>query len=179
MSKKVLVISASPRRGGNSDLLSDQFIMGAEEAGNSAEKILLKDLTVNYCKACDACQNNGGVCLQEDDMKDIMDKMIEADVIVLATPVYFYTMNAQLKTLIDRTYARYISITDKEFYFIVTAAVQDKNRLKRTIEGLRGFTSVLSGAEEKGVICATGVWKKGDVKGTKFMEEAYQMGKGV
>lgn len=179
MDKKVLVISASPRRGGNSDLLSDQFILGAEEAGNSVEKIFLNDLEVNYCKACDACQNNGGICLQEDDMKDIIDKMIEADVIVLATPVYFYTMNAQLKTLIDRTYVRYISITDKEFYFIATAAVQDKNAMKRTIEGLRGFTTVLSGADEKGVLCASGVWKKGDVLKTKFMDEAYNMGKGV
>ena len=179
MSKKVLVISASPRKDGNSDLLSDQFILGAEEAGNTAEKIFLKEYMVNYCRACDACQNNGGVCIQDDDMSNILDKMIEADVIVLATPVYFYTMNAQLKTLIDRTYARYISIADKEFYFIATAAVQDKKAMMRTIEGLRGFTSVLSGAEEKGVIYATGVWKKGDVKGTKFMEEAYEMGKAV
>ena len=179
MDKKVLVISASPRKGGNSDLLCDQFIMGTEEAGNKAEKIFLRDYIVNYCRACDACQNNGGICIQDDDMSNILDKMINADVIVLATPVYFYTMNAQLKTLIDRTYARYISISEKEFYFIATAAVQDKNALKRTIESLRGFTTVLSDAEEKGIICATGVWKKGDVKGTKFMDEAYQMGKAV
>lgn len=179
MVKKVLIISASPRRGGNSDLLSDQFKLGAEEEGHSVEKVFLKDIDINYCNACETCQNNGGVCVQKDDMSEVLDKMIAADVIVLATPVYFYTMNAQLKTFIDRTYARYISVANKEFYFIATAAVQDKNALERTIESLRGFTSVLSGVEEKGIIYATGVWKKGDVKKTKFIEEAYEMGKGV
>jgi multimeric flavodoxin WrbA len=154
-------------------------MMGAEETGNNVEKIFLNDNEINYCKACDTCQKNGGLCVQDDDMAQILDKMIKADVMVLATPVYFYTMNGQLKTLIDRTYARYTSLSYKEFYFIATAAVQNKKALERTIEGLRGFTSVLSGAEEKHIIYGTGVWKAGDVKGTEFMDQAFQMGKGV
>lgn len=104
MSKKVLVLSASPRRGGNSDILCDQFMRGAEEAGHQAEKIFLRDKEINYCVACDSCLNNDGICASKDDMAEIMDKMIEADVIVMATPVYFYTMDAQMKTVIDRTY---------------------------------------------------------------------------
>jgi len=177
MSKKVLILSGSPRRGGNSDILCDQFILGANEAGNQAEKIFLRDKEINYCVACNTCQRNGGNCDQNDDMAEVLDKMIAADVIVMATPVYFYTMDAQMKTLIDRNYSRYSEIRNKDFYFIATAAVRNKQALERTIEGFRGFTSVLSGANEKGVIYGTGAWNIGDIKGSKAITEAYEMGK--
>jgi len=179
MSKKVLVLSASPRKGGNSDLLCDQFMFGAKETGNEAEKIFLRDKQINYCLACDTCKENGSNCAQKDDMAEVLDKMIAADVIVMATPVYFYTMNAQMKTLIDRTYSRYTEITNKKIYFIMTAAVRRKEALERTVEGFRGFTSVLSGVKEKGIIYGTGAWNIGDIKGTKAMEQAYEMGKTV
>lgn len=91
MSKKVLIISSSPRRGGNSDLLCDQFISGAQEAGHHTEKIFLKDRKINYCRGCGTCFNGGKSCPQKDNMANILDKMIAADVIVMATPVYFYT----------------------------------------------------------------------------------------
>lgn len=110
-------------------------------------------------------------------MPEILDQMIHADVIVMATPVYFYTMNAQMKTLIDRTYARYTAVSDKEFYFIMTAAVSGKNLLERTLEGFRGFTACLSGAMEKGVIYGTGAWNKGDIEKSPAMGQAYEMGK--
>jgi len=173
------VLSASPRKGGNSDILCDQFMLGAEETGNQVEKIFLRDKEINYCLACDVCKNNGGGCDQDDDMAEVLDKMIAADVIVMATPVYFYTMDAQMKTLIDRTYARYTEINNKEVYFIVTAAVRNKNALERTIEGFRGFTFCLNGAKEKGIVYGTGAWNIGDIKGTKAMPEAYEMGKAV
>jgi multimeric flavodoxin WrbA len=97
----------------------------------------------------------------------------------MATPVYFYTMNAQMKTVIDRTYSRYAEIRDKDFYFITTAAVKNKQALEKTIEGFRGFTSVLNGPKEKGIIYGTGAWNIGDIKETKAMTEAYDMGKAV
>jgi multimeric flavodoxin WrbA len=112
-------------------------------------------------------------------MAEVLDKMIAADVIVMATPVYFYTMDAQMKTLIDRTYSRYMEIRNNDFYFIATAAVTRKQALERTIEGFRGFISVLSGAKEKGVIYGTGAWNIGDIKGSSAMTEAYEMGKAV
>lgn len=177
MAKKILVLSSTPRKGGNSDLLCDQFILGATEAGHQTEKIFLRDRHINYCTACDACQSNGGSCVQQDTMAEILDKMIRADAIVMATPVYFYTMNAQMKTLIDRTYARYTEISDKEMYFIMTAAVSGKKLLERTLEGFRGFTSCLNGASEKGVIYGTGAWNVGDIKKSPAMREAYEMGK--
>jgi len=174
-----LVLSASPRRGGNSDLLCDQFILGAEEAGNNTEKIFLRDKEINYCVACDSCLKNDGKCASKDDVAKILDKMIEADVLVMATPVYFYTMNAQMKTLIDRTYPRYTEINNKDIYLIVTAANPQKQAMKRTIDGFRGFTSLLTGAKEKGIIYGTGALNKGDIKGSKAITEAYEKGKAI
>jgi len=173
------VLSGSPRRGGNSDILCDQFILGADESGNQTEKIFLRDKDINYCLACDTCQENGGICDQDDDMAEVLDKMIASDVIVMATPVYFYTMNAQMKTVIDRTYSRYAEIRDKDFYFITTAAVKNKQALEKTIEGFRGFTSVLNGPKEKGIIYGTGAWNMGDIKESRAMVQAYEMGKAV
>lgn len=179
MAKNILILSSSPRKGGNSDLLCDQFMLGAKEAGNQVEKIFLRDKEINYCLACNACKINKGICSIKDDMAEVMDKMIAADVIVMATPVYFYTMDAQMKTLIDRTVARYREMTNKEMYFIVTAADNSKEAMERTIEGFRGFTSCLSGAKEKGIIYGTGAWNIGDIKGSKAMEDAYEMGRNV
>lgn len=175
MSKKVLIISSSPRKGGNSDLLSDEFMKGAQEAGHKVKKISLRDEKIKFCKACDACQK-GKPCAIDDDMRKLLQKMTDSDVIVLASPVYFYSMSAQLKTFIDRTYARYTEITDKEFYFILTAADEEEKNVKRAIESLRAFTSCLSGAKEKGIICATGVWKKGEVRDRNFIKMAFDAG---
>lgn len=175
--KNILIISASPRKGGNSDTLCDEFLRGAKDSGNNAEKIFLRDKKINYCTGCGVC-NNTHKCVQKDDMAEILDKMVKADVIVLATPVYFYTMDAQLKTLIDRTVPRYVEISGKEFYFIVTAADTDKSMLKKTLDGLRGFTEdCLSNPIEKGVIYASGVWQAGEVNGTDYMRQAYEMGR--
>ncbi|MBO5010966.1 MAG: flavodoxin family protein [Elusimicrobiaceae bacterium] len=175
--KKVLIISASPRRGGNSDLLCDQFLKGAQEAGHQAEKIFLPEHKINYCLGCGVC-NNTHVCVQKDGMKPLLDKMTEADVIVLATPVYFYSMDGQLKTFIDRTVPRYTEIMDKDFYFILSAADTEKKNMARTLEALRGFTEdCLDGAREKGVIYGVGAWQKGEVKNTPAYQEAYEAGK--
>ncbi len=89
MSKKVLIISSSPRKGGNSDILADEFARGAKDAGLAVEKVNLCDKKIDYCRGCGVC-NNTHKCVQKDDMAPLVDKMVEADVIVLATPVYFY-----------------------------------------------------------------------------------------
>lgn len=179
MSKNVLVISGSPRRGGNSDLLCDEFIKGAQFVGNKVEKIFLRDKKINYCVACDSCRRNNGECAWKDDMSEILEKLINFDVIVMATPVYFYTMDAQIKTLIDRTVARYTEIKNKEFYFIMTAADNSKESMERTIEGFRGFTDCLPEAKEKDILYGIGVWQKGDVNGKELLKEAYNMGMSI
>ena len=179
MNKNVLVISASPRKGGNSDTLCDEFIRGAQESGNHAEKIFLASKNIKYCIGCGVC-NTTQKCVQKDDMAEILDKMVEADVIVLATPVYFYTMDAQMKTLIDRTVPRYTDIQNKDFYFIVAAADTERKMMERTIEGFRGFTQdCLTGAREKGIIYGTGAWQAGEIKGTPAVKQAYEMGRNV
>jgi len=179
MSKNVVIISASPRKHGNSDLLCDRFLKGAQEAGHQAEKIFLRDKKINFCLACDGCRKNGGTCVQKDDMAGILEKMIAADVLVLATPVYFYSMNAQMKTLIDRTVAKYPSLGTKDVYIIIAAADSSKEAMERTIEGFRGFFACYSGMTEKGIIYGTGAWQAGDIKGSSAMDEAYAMGKNV
>ncbi len=178
--KKVLVISSSPRRNGNSDLLCDQFMKGAIEAGHRAEKIFLADKTIHYCTGCGACANATRPCVQKDDVAEILEKMVEADVIVLATPVYFYTMCAQLKTLIDRSCPRYTAISNKEFYFILTAADTNRAAMNRTLESLRGFTEdCLENSREKGILFGLGVMDRGEVKETPAYREAFEMGKRI
>lgn len=134
--KNVLIISASPRKNGNSDILCDRFAEGAEESGHKVEKIFLASKNIGYCCGCGVC-NTTHKCVQNDDMSEIIDKMIKSDVIVFATPVYFYMMNGQMKTLIDRTVPRYTEIINKDFYFIMTAADTEKSNLNRTMEGFR------------------------------------------
>lgn len=177
MSKKILVISSSPRKQGNSDVLCDEFIKGAKDSGHSVEKIFLKDKKINYCTGCGLCFEKKGICSQKDDMEEIKDKMIKADVIVMATPIYFYAMAGQMKTFIDRNCSFYTMLNNKEFYFIMTAADEEKSAMDRAIEEFRGYTICLNGAKEKGVILGTGVWNKGDVQTSKVIKEAYELGK--
>lgn len=178
MSKKVLIISSSPRKGGNSDTLCDKFMEGAKSAGNDVEKIFLRDKNINYCIGCGFCNTNGNTaCAQKDDAAEIIEKMINADVIVFATPVYFYTMCGQLKTLIDRCCARYTHITGKEFYYIMTAADLNQHAMDRVFAEFDGLMACLSGANPKGAIVATGVWQKGEINSTVYLQQAFDMGK--
>lgn len=177
--KNVLIISASPRKHGNSDLLCDQFEKGAKESGHAVEKVFLAEKAIGYCRGCGVC-NSTHKCVQKDDMAEILDKMVEADVIVLATPVYFYSMDGQMKTFIDRTVPRYTEIRDKDFYFIMTAADTEKANLNRTMEAFRGFTEdCLPGAREAGIIYGVGAWQVGEIKETPAYAQAYEMGKGI
>jgi multimeric flavodoxin WrbA len=177
--KKVLIISSSPRKNGNSDTLSNRFSEGALESGNAVKKVFLADKNIGYCRGCGACYNTHQ-CVQKDDMAGLLEEMINSDVIVLATPVYFYSVCGQMKTFIDRTVPRYTEIANKEFYFIMSAADTDKKSLNRTIETFRGFTEdCLDGAKESGIIYGVGAWNVGEIKDTPAYIQAYEMGKKV
>ncbi len=177
MSKKVLILSGSPRRGGNSDILCDRFGEGAKEAGNTVEKVFLRSLKIGHCNACYGCRGKG-VCVQKDDMEELLEKIVEADVLVLATPVYFYSMDGQVKTMIDRTLPRYTEIRNKDVYFIATAAA-GRRSMERTMDALRGFTDCLPGAKVKAEIYGEGVYQKGEVENTPAYTEAFEAGKAV
>lgn len=180
MSKKVIIISSSPRKGGNSDTLCDKFAQGAIEAGNNVEKIFLKDKKINYCTGCGFCNTNDYCgCAQKDDMNEILEKLIAADVIVFATPVYFYTMCGQMKTFIDRFCARYTHIANKDFYYIMTAADGNPHAMDRVIVEFDGLMACLPNPTVKGQIVATRVWQKGDIAQTDYPQLAYDMGKNV
>ncbi|MBR4885591.1 MAG: flavodoxin family protein [Lentisphaeria bacterium] len=176
MAKNVLIIGGSPRIGGNSDILCDQFAKGAIEAGNQVEKISLAGKKIGFCTACYTCEKTGA-CPQKDDAAAIIEKMLAADVIVLATPVYFYTMSAQLKALIDRSVMVYPRIEKKDFYYIMTMADTETENFRGTIEALRGLVLCCEESQEKGMICAEGVYQKGEVLEHTAMTQAYEMGK--
>ena len=97
MSKNILILSSSPRRGGNSDTLCDEFMRGASDSGNLVEKIFLRDKNIHPCLGCSLCSRDKKPCPQKDDAAEIIEKMLKADVIVMGTPVYFYAMSAQMK----------------------------------------------------------------------------------
>ncbi|MFR9166623.1 MAG: flavodoxin family protein [Dysgonomonas sp.] len=176
MNKKILILSASPRRHGNSDTLCDQFAFGAQQAGHDVEKVFLRDKKIKYCTGCYTCEKTGGICTYKDDMPELLQKMIDADVLVLSTPVYFYCMNAQLKTIIDRTVARYTEIKDKDAYLIATAGEEEMKAMEGTITSFRGFLDCLENVREAGLILGHGVHQLGEVKQNPAMQEAYQAG---
>ena len=151
MNKKVLILSGSPRKDGNSDILCNEFMRGAIESGNEVEKIRVAEKKIGYCLGCYACRDTG-VCAIKDDMAEIMQKMIDADVLVLASPVYFYSIDAQLKALIDRTVCRWTEVKNKEFYYIMTAADSGKESLETPLACFRGYADCVEGAKEMGVI---------------------------
>lgn len=179
MAKKVIILSSSPRRGGNSDLLCDRFMAGAREAGHEVEKIFLRDRKINYCLGCGACYDGARPCPQRDDAAEVVGKMVDADVIVMATPVYFYSLSAQMKTLIDRTCARYLEMKGKEFYFILTAAEESIQMMERTVECFRGLLDCLDAPQERGVIYGVGAWQAGEIASMPAMDDAYRAGLGV
>ena len=179
MSKKVLILSGSPRKGGNSDVLCDEFARGAKESGNNVEKIRVAEKKIGYCRGCYYCSDHGGECAIKDDMAEVLQKMIDADVIVLASPVYFYSIDAQLKAVIDRTVARWTEVENKEFYYIVTCADEERESVETTLACFRGYADCVNGAKEKGVIYGTGAYQKGEILGSPAMKEAYNAGKNV
>ncbi|QGY40270.1 flavodoxin family protein [Pseudodesulfovibrio cashew] len=174
MSKKILIISASPRKDGNSDLLCDEFMRGAQQSGHDVEKIRLSERHINYCTGCCSCVSGGGKCVQKDDMNDIFPKVLAADVLVLASPVYFRSFNGQMKTFMDRICPIYSRIHDTEVYFIVSAA-GGSIPVESTFMSFRVFTGCLD-VEEKGTLAVTGIWDAGGVKGTRTLKEAFEMG---
>lgn len=177
--KKLLIITGSPRRRGNTSILCDEFARGAAEAGHTVERIDAARLNIKGCLGCNVCLQNNGNCVQNDDIKIIRDKMVSADVIVLASPIYFYTMPAQLKALIDRTYNFYQELAGKEFYYIITCAGPGMEYTETMISALRGFTCCIPDAKESGTLCATGLNNIGEVRDMPEFIKAYEMGRSL
>ncbi len=177
--KKVLIISGSPRKGGNTDLLCDAFARGAVEAGGEVEKIFLADYQINYFTEEDEQRVGPRANEATDDIPMLVDKLVKADVIVLASPVYYMNITGQLKTFIDRTFGRFREIKDKEFFYITACADPEESTADWAIDGFRGFVMCLPNPTERGIVKAIGMGRKGAVAESQYIEEAYNLGKRI
>ena len=179
MGKKVLILSSSPRKGGNSETLAAVFAKGAQEAGNQVETVYLREKQYGFCKGCLACQKLGH-CVIKDDAVEIAAKMHDADVLVFATPVYYYSVSGQLKTMLDR--ANPLFGTDYAFtkvYLLATAAEDEPETVAGSEKAVQGWVDCFERCELAGTVFAGGVNGVGDIAGHPALEEAYQMGKEI
>jgi multimeric flavodoxin WrbA len=159
--------------------LADQFAKGVAEAGNDVEKISLADKNIGFCKGCLACQKTKR-CVIRDDADAIEQKMEQADVLVFATPIYYYEMCGQMKTMLDRGNPLYVA--DYKFtdvYFIATAAEEGDHVWSRAVSGLEGWIECFERAHLSGVVFGGGVGDVGEIKNSTAMKKAYETGKQV
>jgi multimeric flavodoxin WrbA len=178
--KKVLIISTSLRPNANSEILARETERGALEAGNDVEFVTLKNKEINFCKGCLACQKLGH-CVIDDDAAKITEKMRNSDVIVWATPVYYYEMSGQMKTLIDRANSLYAKgFKFKDVYLITTSADESEEIAQTVLNCLNGWFSCLPGTYAKGYINAGGLNSPNEVlKHKDLLEQAYYLGKNI
>lgn len=177
--KKVVVISTSLRHGSNSEMLADKFIDGAKSAGNSVEKITLAGKDISFCRGCLACQKLGK-CIIDDDVNELMEKVLNADVVVWATPIYYYEMSGQMKTLIDRMNAMYPKdYKFRDIYLLTTAAEDDENAPKRAEIGLTGWIDCYPKCHLAGTLFCGGVNAPKDIASNPKLQEAYKMGERI
>ena len=181
MAKKVLVISSSLRANSNSDALADAFAAGAAEAGHQVEKISLRGKKMTFCQGCMACMKLGR-CVIDDDVNAIAEQMRTADVIAFATPIYYYEMSGQLKTLLDRANALYTSDYAFRDIYMLTAAAEDAPGVPdRAVSGLTGWIDCYEHARLAGTAFAGGVDAPGGVKQRSHpaLEQARALGRSV
>ena len=179
MNKNVVILSSSPRKGGNSEKLATAFAKGVEEMGNHVEIVYLREKQYSFCKGCFACQKLGR-CVIKDDAVEIAAKMHDADVLVFATPVYYYSVSGQLKTMMDRANPLYD--TDYAFtkaYILATAAEEDWEAVEGTIKAIQGWIDCFDRCELAETIFAGGVTDVGDIDGHPALEKAYLSGKEI
>lgn len=180
MGKQILVLSASLRKNSNSDALADAFIRGAEEAGHFVEKITLDGKEIQFCRGCLACQSKkDGHCIMKDDADMIVQKMAQAEVIVFATPIYFYEMCGQMKTLLDRTNPLFpIDYAFRRIYLLAAAADEDAAAIDGAVAGLKGWISCFEQCSFGGIVRGTGAEDAGSIARV-HLEQAHQMGQNV
>ena len=164
MSKKVLIISTSLRRHSNSQALAEEFAKGAKEAGHQVELISLI----------------GSQCVIEDDANLIAEKMLNADVICYATPIYYYEMAGQMKTLLDRMNPLFSAdYKFRDVYMLSTAADDGPHVADRAVNGLEGWIECFAKAELAGSLFAGGVTGPGEITNHPALAKAYDMGKNI
>lgn len=177
MSKKVLIVSTSLRGGSNSEILAKECEKGALAAGHQVELVTLKGKEIKYCIGCLSCQSKG-VCILKDDVAEIMEKVLAAEVIVYATPIYYYEMSGQLKTLLDRLNPMYpMEYAFRDIYMIATAAENEDSAFEKAYNGLQGWVDCFEKAGLKGLVTGGGIGDAGDaLNHVDAMKKAYELG---
>ncbi len=179
MSKKVLIISSSPRKSGNSEMLADAFAKGAREAGHQVDTVYLRQASYGFCKGCMACHKLGH-CVIQDDAREIATRMHDAQVIVFASPVYYYSISGQLKTMLDRANPLYDSdYAFTKVYFLTCAAEDEPSTPEGAIKAIQGWVDCFDRCQFVDTIFAGGVTEPGDIQGHPALEKAYEAGKSL
>lgn len=177
MKKNVVVISTSLRKNSNSDALARAFVRGAEDAGHQVSYISLRGKEIAYCTGCMSCAVTGE-CAIKDDAVAIEKQVVEADVVVWATPVYYYQISGQMKTLMDRLNPMYPK--DQAFgdVYLLTTAQENAPHVYEHVEGgVKAWVANFSGARFAGTLFCGGVDGEGEIEGNEKINEAYEMGK--
>ncbi len=177
MQKKVLILSASLRNGSNSHALAQQFAKGAQEAGHEVELISLAGKEIGFCRGCLFCQTSGHCVMHDDAEQIVLEKMLHAQVLVFATPIYFYEMSGLMKTLLDRSNPLYtLDYAFREIYLIATAAEQEEETWKRAAAGLQGWIECFPKAAYVKTVFGGGVTDPDDILTSAAMNRAYEAG---
>ena len=174
---RVVIITTSLRTRSNSDILAEKVAEGAKAAGHKVEVISLKDKTISFCKGCLACQKTFK-CVIKDDAMEIAEKVKEADTIVFTTPIYYYEMSGQMKTLLDRLNPLYPSdYRFRNVYMLMTAAEDEAFVCKNAVSGLEGWIDCFGKAEFKGSLFCGGINDMGEAaEKNEELKEAYKFG---
>ena len=177
---KVLVITTSLRARSNSDRLAEELIRGAADAGHDVERISLKGKEIRFCIGCLACQKTQK-CVLKDDAAEIAEKVKNADTLVFATPIYYYEMSGQMKTLLDRLNPLYPSdYRFRKVYILTTAAEVEESAPEKAVSGLQGWVDCFEKAELAGSLFCGGISDAGEANGKKEeQDEAYRFGKSL
>lgn len=177
---KVLVITTSLRAGSNSDVLAEKLIEGARSAGHEVQCISLKGKTIRFCTGCLACQKTQK-CVQKDDAVAIAEAVRDAQTLVFVTPIYYYEMSGQMKTLLDRLNPLYT--TDYSFrnvYMLSTAAEDEPSVPERAEAGLQGWIDCFGKASFAGALFCGGINDTGEAKGRSGeQQEAFEFGRNL
>ena len=176
--KKIAVISTSLHKDSNSDVLAREFARGAREAGNDVEYISLVGKKISYCIGCFACHKLRR-CAIKDDAPAIAEVIKTADAVVFATPVYYYEMCGQMKTLLDRCNPLYESdYAFTDVYLLATAADDEMTAMDGAVKGMGGWIECFERSHLAGVLKAVGVNEGGEIfDHPDYLTEAYEMGR--
>ena len=175
LTMNILILSGSPRKGGNTELLAEAFAKGAAEH-HHVEIVSVRDYNVNPCLGCNACFKTDGICAQNDDMAIIYEKMSRADMLVIASPVYFYGISAQLKAVIDRFHNPIRDSFHIKKMALLLVGAASLPELFNAILTEYNLCLKFFEIEDAGKVLVRGVKDKGDINNTDALNEAYTLG---